>query len=385
MNDNEQQPVTTHPGYVAHQLAQALVTAQTHEDDDTRRRAEARVRRWSGVLSGLADGTLTAGSRTPVAGLPAWVTPEVVRGGFATGEASAGAPLLECEREAARRAGVPAQRSALFAHALTDAGLAELHALLDSGAYEVSLPEEAALLTVAWLVRSGDRLGALTLLETLEPFADQLRFTPRPRPGRDTAVAEGPVVHRTSVGEASEAIAKRCPNPSVEAMREAFTVWNPYADDLLTHWLETVKLGRVLARTPDDTWNARGAELLERYEHLAAAHTRCGKHRRPKSNQAVMRTALAQTLADQPLTPACGGCSSSLSTPWCADADCPAPNGTPGSASGKQPTGPSPRNTTWPSSWCADWRTCRSTRARPRSNRSSGRSARRKPMRPGCP
>ncbi|WP_370424232.1 hypothetical protein AB8O64_36360 (plasmid) [Streptomyces sp. QH1-20] len=302
MNDDEQQrPVSTHSGYAAHQLARALITAQTHEDDDTRRRADERVQRWSSVVSGLAGGTLTAGSRTPVAGLPAWVTPEVVRGGFATGEASAGTPLLPYEHEAARRAGVPAERSALFAYALTDAGLAELQAVLDSGAYEVSVPEEAALLTVAWLVGAGDRLGALRLLEILEPFAGKLRFAPRPGPGSNTAGAEVPVVHRTTVGEASRAIAKRRPNSSVEAMREALTVWNPFADDLLTHWLETAESGRVLVRTPDDRWHAQGRALLERYAQLAAAHTRCGKHRNPKSNQAVMRTALARTLTGQRL------------------------------------------------------------------------------------
>lgn len=188
MNDDaEQQPLTRVPSYARDQLAKAFVTALTHEDTDTRHRAEDRARRWRAVLDGLADGSLTVGSRTPVAGLPAWVTPEVVRGGFATGEASAGGPLQPYEKAAARRAGVKADRRALFAHALTEAGLADLCVLLDTGRYEVSVPEEAALLTVAWLARSGQLAEAVELVEVLGPFAGQLRFTPavgRARAGR---------------------------------------------------------------------------------------------------------------------------------------------------------------------------------------------------------
>lgn len=135
--------------------ARAFLTAHTHHDAGTRERAERRVARWRAVLAGMADGNLTIGSRTPVAGLPAWVTPDVIRGGFATSEASAGGPLQPYQHELAAHAGVPAERRALFAHCLTEAGLARLYAMLDSGRYEITAPEEAALLTVAWLARPG--------------------------------------------------------------------------------------------------------------------------------------------------------------------------------------------------------------------------------------
>jgi hypothetical protein len=131
MNDNaEQQPPTAAPAYPEAQLAKAFTTALTHEDAATRRRAEVRGRRWREVLAGMTAGRLTIGSRTPVDGLPAWVTPEVVRGGFATGTASAGGPLPPYETEAARSFGLPAERRALFAHCLTEPGLAWLWALL---------------------------------------------------------------------------------------------------------------------------------------------------------------------------------------------------------------------------------------------------------------
>lgn len=305
MNDDaEQQPLrgtTPYPPgrpYALGQLAKAFTTQLIHEDSATRSRAADRVRRWRDVLDGLADGRLTVGSRTPVAGLPAWVTPEVVRGGFATGAASAGGPLQPYERDAARRAGLPADRRALFVHSLSETGLAGLCALLDEGRYEVTVPEEAALLTVAWLVRRGLIAEAVELVDVLEPFAHQLRFTPRP------AAAPAPdalAVHRRTVADAGRTLARRRPHPAVEAQREALTVWQPFADELLLHWLETAEAGRVLVRTPDDGWHRRGAALLHRYQELAAAHTHCGKHRNPKENLGILRGALEDTVAGRRL------------------------------------------------------------------------------------
>ncbi|OKI00965.1 hypothetical protein A6A06_18945 [Streptomyces sp. CB02923] len=294
---DQQQPTVT-PSYPAGQLDKAFLTALTHKDAVARRRAAERVRRWQDVLAGMADGRLTVGSRTPVAGFPAWVTLEVVRGGFATGAPAAGGPLQPYEQEAARRAGVPQDRRALFAHCLTEPGLTRLYALLDSGRYEITVPEEAALLTVAWLVRSGDITGALVLLDELWPFAGTLRFLPRPspRPAPDAAA-----VHRRTVAEASCALARRRPHEAVEAQREALAVWQPFGDELLAHWLQIITTDREPDRAPDAAWHERGAVLLERYRSLAAAHTRCGKHRNPKENLGILRGALEEAVAGRPL------------------------------------------------------------------------------------
>lgn len=312
MNDDADQqhpaPATpqANPGYAAGQLARALRTALTHDDPDTRNRAEERGRAWRSVLTGMANGLLGIGSRTPVKGLPAWVTPAVLRGGFATGEPSAGGPLTEYEIEAARRAGVPQDRRALFAYWLSEDGLAQLCGLLDSGRYEVTVPEEAALLTVAWLARAGETDAALTLVDELAPFADRLRFAPRPadRPAPDIAT-----VHRRTVAEAGQTLARRRTNAAVETQREALAVWQPFGDELLAHWLETADAGqpdarqpdRVGTRVPDDTWHERGAELLRRYRDLARRHTRCTKHLKPKGNLAILRGALEETVAGREL------------------------------------------------------------------------------------
>ncbi|MFE5596780.1 hypothetical protein [Streptomyces sp. NPDC056549] len=295
----DKQPPKMSGSYAEDHLARAFVTALTDADPATRARAEERVRGWRRVLAGMTDGTLRIGSRTPVEGLPAWVTPEVLRGGFATGAPVAGGPLLPYEAEAARRAGLPEDRAALFAHSLTEEGLTELWALLDTARYEIAVPEEAALLTVAWLVRAGEAEAALELVSELRPFAGRLRFTPRPSgaPAPDTGS-----VHRRTVADAGAALARRRPNGAVEAQREALAVWTPFADELLRHWLETADPDhRVLGREPDAGWHARGAALLDRYRSLAREHTRCGGHRDPKGNVGILRGALEETAAGRPL------------------------------------------------------------------------------------
>ncbi|MEW2552510.1 hypothetical protein AB0957_12300 [Streptomyces zhihengii] len=314
MDENaEQQHPTASPSYARAELARAFTTSVTHGDPATRERATARVARWRAVLAGMADGRLRIGSRTPVAGLPAWVTPEVVRGGFATGQPAAGGPLLPHESAAAERAGVPGDRRALFAHFLTEPGLTELWELLDSGRYEVALPEEAALLTVAWLVRAGETDAALELVKTLEPFAGRLRMLPRP----SYVSPPGPgALHRRTADDAGWSLALRGPNGRVEAQRESLAVWLPFADELLSHWLEVREPDGTPRDAPDQgrapaahdpaahapaaydaDWLARGDALLRRYRRLAEEHTRCAKHRRPRENAAILRAALEDVVA----------------------------------------------------------------------------------------
>lgn len=291
-------------GYPVGQLAKAFVTAVTHEDPATRDRAQERARRWSAVLTGMASGDVTIGSRTPVRGLPAWVTPEVVRGGFATGTPAAGGPLRPYEVELAARAGVRTDRAALFAWYLGDAGLSELWSLLEGGGYRLEVPEQAALLTVAWLLRAGDRARALGLLDEIGGYAEQLCFAPVP----DAATArEASVVWREPAGQVGEALRRRRENARVEAMREALTVWNLFADELLELWLETRDGAGHLAGVFPSGWAERAGELIARYGRLATVHTRCSKHRRPKENLAILRTAVEETLAGRELTPRAQG------------------------------------------------------------------------------
>ena len=86
-------------GYALGQLQRGLAASLNHPDPEVRARAMAKVDRWRNVLEGMVTGTLEVGSRTPVAGVPAWVTLEVVHGGFATGQLLAAGPLQPHEQE----------------------------------------------------------------------------------------------------------------------------------------------------------------------------------------------------------------------------------------------------------------------------------------------
>ncbi|MGH1553263.1 hypothetical protein ACRAWF_18795 [Streptomyces sp. L7] len=64
-DDAEQQHLTAAPGYALGQLAKAFTTALTHEDADTRRRAEGRARAGVPCSRGWRPGGSTIGSAHP--------------------------------------------------------------------------------------------------------------------------------------------------------------------------------------------------------------------------------------------------------------------------------------------------------------------------------
>jgi len=138
------------------QLLRAIGSLAAAKGPQDRARLEAKISRWRSVLEGMADGTLTAGSRTPVSGTPAWVTLEVAHGGFVSGRYLAQAPLQAAERAVLDRLGddLPGStdRERLNLWHLTDAGQERLRQVLASGRYRVEVPEDAALPVVAWLL-----------------------------------------------------------------------------------------------------------------------------------------------------------------------------------------------------------------------------------------
>ena len=299
MSEERSRPIQVGGTYPFAEMVKAFQTAVTHDDPVTREWAGARMERWKAVLDGMASGRLQIGSRTPVAGFPAWVTPEVVRGGFATGRAAAAGELLQDERALAARLGVEETRAAVFEAALTPDGLEHLEDVLRQRAYRVDVPESAALLVLVWLVRAGDLESAAKLLVKLRPFAARLRFLPL------TAVPDDrppEAVFRVSAGDAQETLRQRREHERLAKQREAVTVWAPFADELLAHWLETAVDGRIAADVSSE-WVARSRELLQRYEQLAAVHVRCTKHRRPKENLAILRSSLEVVAGGEALGP----------------------------------------------------------------------------------
>ena len=283
--------------FVVGELGRAFQTAVTHEDAATRRSAEKRVEQWTRMMSAWSAGRVEVGSRRPVVGLPIWVTLEVLRGGFATGSALAESSLGEDELAMAARLGLPNDRRALFMHLLTDAGMDELTTLLDAGTYRVEVPEDAALLVVAWLATHGQRAASLNVLEELWPLAGRLRFVPKVGP---LPIGPPDHVNRIAVGEAQQLLGSQKPKHAVEVQREALAVWNPFSDRVVALWWERVVGDELDGRVPEE-WVAQAQSLLTEYERLAESNTACTKHRKPKENLPILLRGLRSVAAGIPL------------------------------------------------------------------------------------
>ncbi|WP_410639043.1 hypothetical protein [Amycolatopsis sp. lyj-346] len=291
------------PGYAYGQLERALDTASSTEDEAVRRRAHAKAGRWQAVLAGMADGSLTVGSRTPVADTPAWVTLEVAHGGFATGRYLAEVPVRP-EELAAVPEGAPGttDRERVNLGYLTDAGLAALRAALATEAYRVEVPEDAALPVVAWLLGNGHAEAALDLVAELRPLLHRLRLAPlpgaAPRP-------PGALVRLATVGEVRETLRSATTRPAIAEMLETLRVWHPLYDRLVALWAETVdgELPRLTedgvtggwpCRTWPAGWGTRRARWLADYATACARHHASTSHRQPKGNFARLYRALTR-------------------------------------------------------------------------------------------
>jgi hypothetical protein len=188
---------------------------------------------------------------------------------------------------------------------LGDAGQRDLLRVLAGGRYRVEVPEEAALLVVAWLLEHEQFEAALDLVAELRPWMGRLRFTPRLAAG---AVPSGVLVRVRAAGTVAAALNAMTPRPQIAVMRETLGVWHPLFDRLVALWCDTVD-GELPRLTPGDGadgtvtggwpcrrwpagWAERRRAWLADYGEAAADHQLGGAHRAAKSNFARLRAAL---------------------------------------------------------------------------------------------
>lgn len=280
------------------QLWKAIETATTHRDSSVRRGAEEKALKWEAVLSGMATGALSVGSRVPVDGAPSWITLEVVKGGFATGSFSAEKPLDEAERELLRAEVGPVdagdERRMLNIWFLSDPGLEVLGNALDTGDFRVDLPEHGAFLVAAWLLRNGNEGAALDLVAEIHPFIDRLRFTPElgPVPADSSAT-----VHVSTAGEVATRLRSAEVPDQIRLMNQSLNVWLPLRDRLVELWLDTVDDGWPCARWPAD-WADRRAAWLADYDAATARLLGGDDYGRTAGNFAILRNALRRCPVD---------------------------------------------------------------------------------------
>jgi hypothetical protein len=316
MPEEEDKTPSINPGYPLAQLLKAITGAGK---DNAK-----RIKQWQQVLAGLFDGSLSFGSRTPVANAPAWVTLEVAHGGFATGNLAASGPLAPHELEKLAKLKQSSQevqvqspitedatvRSALNLYYLSEMGQPELMSMITSGCYRVYVPEEAALLLAAWLTNQNEDERSAKLVETILPFFDKLRFYPVPH-GRPARVGAG--IYLQTAGETVVQLRSKRPQKSVQRMRESIQVWTPLYDRIVALFLETVEgalpyfetdSNQQLLRGPkgqpivsggwpcrqfSEDWTARCHELLSDYDTACSVNTLCKKHRGRRENFARLR------------------------------------------------------------------------------------------------
>jgi hypothetical protein len=291
--DVEVKPAGVNPGYAAFQLAKALTTSEEHDDPATRQHAKEKVAMWETVLRNILNGAVDYGSRTPVRGVPRWATLEVVTGGFATGELLAGGPIEEHEQKLLKelaRARQGEERLTLNVHFLTDEGLGELRERLRTGCYDVGVPEEGALMVVAWLVEQGYTDEARGLLGGLSPYFTKLRFYPIPL---ELPRRSGSRVHLQDVGSTIHDLRKIKPNKRILAQQEAVEIWAPLYDRLVGLFLETVEKGWPCQHYSAG-WSERAMALLDEYAELRKEHQLCGKPERANGHFAQLLVLLAR-------------------------------------------------------------------------------------------
>jgi hypothetical protein len=295
MSDDNDKAEKVGSNYAVHELLRAMRAAQNHKDAALKAKATTRVQQWMDVLTSIASGAMKVGSRTPFSGTPAWITPGVLRGGFTkAGYYAAGGSLHPHEQKRAAELGLPldkTSRDALHADALSEEGLARLRTQLKEGAYEVGVPEEAALLVLAWLVEKDDLKSVEKLLELISARFGELRFYPQPAAAKELARDDrpaffGPVLFRTAE-EVAKTFDTKDANDDIEAQHESISVWAPLTDAFVTLLLEVfdVEKGTTCTALPND-FSARRDALLASYDEAAKTHTHCT---RPHKKGEVLR------------------------------------------------------------------------------------------------
>ena len=249
-------------------------------DDVAEKSEKAHRAAWAAVVSGMASGELSVGSRAPIHGTPVWATPEVVTGGFVTGHLLA---TLQAGDE---------PNSAF----LTQEGFEKLQAWLDSGCFRIRYPEHGALLSVAWLARQGRLEEAKKVLDAISPFFENLRFYPD---SAETPISLSPLICVSTVGEVCEALSSERqlygePNLEIprirqmEAAAEAIRFWVPFKLRLIRLFGETRnKEGWPLQKFPGP-WLAEAELLFSEFEAKARKGILNGKVKRAGSNLEIL-------------------------------------------------------------------------------------------------
>lgn len=323
-------PEGTGVGYAFGQLAKALPTKKTHENAKIRANAQKKTQQWQQVLHNLWTEEYHLGSRTPLQGVPSWVTLEVVQGGFATGNCLAGGELLDFEKQLLTQLKADCHHNSaedarrwLNSYFLTETGLASLDDLLTNHSYQVNLPEETALLTVAWLLTHDRKQQAKDILDAITPFFSKLRFYPKPTQSSQT---ETSLVHLNTIADTLENLTYVAKNDAVATQKTQVSVWIPFYDRVIACFIEasfdtlvtqqlnsktnntnsndnneTIKDDAFSAHVSNE-WQQQVTTLVTQFKQLKKQHKLVGKFAKKSGHHADIFAFLGQLAEKKPIT-----------------------------------------------------------------------------------
>jgi hypothetical protein len=307
---SDSKKIEVNADYVTSQLSKAIgAVAREQEgkqedighDASASKRAQVKLAKWLRVVSCMLTGQLQIGSRLPVSDVPAWATLEVAQGGFATGRLLAEGEVQEHERQLAARLDIAdgiSLRAALNAYFLSPQGLSELKEMLASKRYRIDVPEESALLVVAYLLDSGNVELAKQVLEEIAPFFSRLRFYPVPHSeslhyiqSPQSIESESPIesgysgslVHLQSVAKTRSDFGGIRSSLQLERQREALSLWLPLYDRVVLLFAQTRLDGWPCQHYPDG-WSELASDLHKEIEVAIAHKTLCQRSFDSKNN-----------------------------------------------------------------------------------------------------
>lgn len=302
-DDNEKDVKSANPAYVLAQLSRAFVNSQRLDSEKARNQSSDKLADWMRVFEGMVKGDLKIGSRQPTKA-PIWATLKVMKGGFSTGELLAGGPLQAHEVELLNRIVLKGSgtkypsldagsspnkspdRTLLNSFYLTETGFDELGQMMRTGKFKINVPEEGALLVVAWLVRNGHGENAQQITDKIAPYISSLRFYPIPT--SEAAPQDDDCVYMQTIGDTIGDLSNVRARKDLDAYKEAVTVWNPLSDRAFDLLHETMVDGWPCQTFPDG-WKDRATQFLKDYRELARKHTLCKKHARSGESFDVLR------------------------------------------------------------------------------------------------
>ena len=269
-----------------------------------------------GQCAGRAiDNTIATGSRTPIAGVPAWATLEMLSAVLLQGICSL---RVQCAITSSNYCPIVVpvgvgERLSLNGFYLTDEGFrgfGSAHLRL----FRNRSPGRRSITRLAWLLHHDQSDLARSPARRHRPFLSQLRFYPRPV---DQPRRFGSQVYVQDVGPTLDGLRKIHPNPQILAQKEAIEVWTPLFDQTVILFLETLngepplidggqrgsrRAQAVVGGWPCQVypagWSPRAEQLLVDYAAKRRAHRLCSKPERKEANFYQLRQFLGRCVDD---------------------------------------------------------------------------------------